>query len=278
MIQRYVNTGEVTVLEWNLPLRTQKQIRTEGMFTALNECNLRLVNRFEFALMVDVDEFILPYGNVTDLFHMLDKITGSENVGAFIFKNAFHYLYWSNDTSTTEEYAPDLFDKYYVKKVNQTFHHRHKDLDYSFQSSSIVRPYLLTQTKTRRLEKLHKHGTRSKYIVRPEAADMIGNHNVWTFFPGFIINTVTKVGGISPINTYFILGFGGKNINEDVAVSHHYRICEFGGFECLKSPSKIDRVAHRWAKSLFTRVKNACDLTFGQQQGCPKAPPLGSPW
>ena len=173
VVQRYVNMGEVTVLEWNLPLRTQKQIRTEGMFTALNECNLRLVNRFEFALMVDVDEFILPYGNVTDLFQMLDRITGSPKGGAFVFKNAFHYLYWSNDTSTTEEYARDLFDTYDVKKVNETL--------------STVRPYLLTQTKTRRLVKLHNHGTRSKYIVRPDAADMIGNHNVWTFFPGFIM-------------------------------------------------------------------------------------------
>ncbi len=30
---------------WNLPLVTQKEIRTEGMFTALNECSLRLVNK-----------------------------------------------------------------------------------------------------------------------------------------------------------------------------------------------------------------------------------------
>ena len=175
VIQRYVNTGEATVLEWNLPLKTQKQIRTEGMFTALNECNLRLVNRFEFTLMVDVDEFILPYGNVTDLFQMIDGITGSPKMGAFVFKNAFHYLYWSNDTSTTEKYARGLFDQYDVKKINDT--------------SSIVQPYLLTQTKTRRLVNLHNHGTRSKYIVRPDAADMIGNHNVWTFFPGSILLT-----------------------------------------------------------------------------------------
>ena len=145
------------------------------MFTALNECNLRLVNRFEFTLMVDVDEFILPYGNVTDLFQMIDGITGSPKMGAFVFKNAFHYLYWSNDTSTTEKYARGLFDQYDVKKINDT--------------SSIVQPYLLTQTKTRRLVNLHNHGTRSKYIVRPDAADMIGNHNVWTFFPGSIFLT-----------------------------------------------------------------------------------------
>jgi len=43
-----------------LPLRTQKDIRTEGMFTALNDCNLRMVGRYELVVMVDVDEYILP--------------------------------------------------------------------------------------------------------------------------------------------------------------------------------------------------------------------------
>ncbi len=65
VLNRYRRTGEVSVLRWNLPLRSQKQIRTEGMFTALNECNLRLVHRFEFVLMVDVDEYILPYNATT---------------------------------------------------------------------------------------------------------------------------------------------------------------------------------------------------------------------
>jgi hypothetical protein len=33
VVERYQRTGEVTVLRWNLPLKTQRQIRTEGMFT-----------------------------------------------------------------------------------------------------------------------------------------------------------------------------------------------------------------------------------------------------
>ena len=166
VLQKYASMGEVTVLEWNLPLETKKQIRTEALFTALNECNLRLVNRFEFALMVDVDEFILPYGNVPNLLQMMDRIGGSPRVGAFVFKNAFHYLYWPNDTSSMREYEPNLLGTYNMK------------------NKSTVQPYLLTLTKTRRLVKLHDHGIRSKYIVRPEAADMIGNHFVWKFFPG----------------------------------------------------------------------------------------------
>ena len=167
-----MSIGEATVLEWNLPLQTKKQIRTEGMYTAYNECNLRMVNRFEFALTVDVDEFILPYGNVSDLFQMMDSIVDTPKVGAFVFKNAFHYLYWPNDTSTIKEYAY-IFGTYNVKNINVNL--------------TIVQPYLLTQTKTRRVLKLHDHGIRSKYIVRPEAADMIGNHLVHSFFPGFMM-------------------------------------------------------------------------------------------
>ena len=174
VLQKYASIGEVTVLEWNLPLQTKKQIRTEGMFTALNECNLRLVNRFEFALMVDVDEFILPYGNVSDLFQMMERIVDSPKIGAFVFKNAFHYLYWSNDTSTIKEYAHNIFGTYNVKKINENL--------------TTVHPYLLTQTKTRQLLKLHDHGIRSKYIVRPEAVEVIGNHFVWKFFPGIIMH------------------------------------------------------------------------------------------
>ena len=58
-----------------------------------------------------------------------------------------------------------------------------------------------------------------------------------------------------------------------MAVSHHYRICEDEAYDCWTLPSKIDRVAHRWAKSLFNGVKRACDDTFGQEGSCPEAAP-----
>ena len=58
-----------------------------------------------------------------------------------------------------------------------------------------------------------------------------------------------------------------------MAVSHHYRICEETAYDCWKFPSKTDRVAHRWAKSLFNEVQKACYLIFGQDKGCPDALP-----
>jgi hypothetical protein len=60
-------------------------------------------------------------------------------------------------------------------------------------------------------------------------------------------------------------------------LSHHYRICEYGGFECLKKDSQVDTVAHKWGSKLVKSVATACELIFDGDT-CPEAPPLGSPW
>jgi hypothetical protein len=42
----------LSILSWNLPVTSQKKIRTEAQFTALNDCNFRLINRVKYAVMV----------------------------------------------------------------------------------------------------------------------------------------------------------------------------------------------------------------------------------
>ena len=77
-----------------------------------------------------------------------------------------------------------------------------------------------------------------------------------------------------------ISGFSAKNIGEEVAVSHHYRLCDAHacdaahGLQCTQLPTKIDRIAHRWARHLFARVNEICDHTFGKEKGCPEATAL----
>ena len=66
-------------------------------------------------------------------------------------------------------------------------------------------------------------------------------------------------------------------MKHDDGLSHHYRICEFGGFECLNTSSVIDTSAQKWGKSLISNVRTACNNIF-DKDGCPVAPPLGSPW
>lgn len=86
-----------------------------------------------------------------------------------MFKNTFHYLNWDNDTSTIFRFGTNF----------QGFN----------ADTARVSPYLFTQVKTRRTTELPKFGQRSKYIVRPEAVDLLGNHNVWAL----IIGKVTYV-------------------------------------------------------------------------------------
>ena len=44
--------------------------------------------------------------------------------------------------------------------------------------------YLVTMYKTTRLVKLHNHGSRSKYVVKPENVIECGNHNIWLYKSG----------------------------------------------------------------------------------------------
>ena len=54
-------------------------------------------------------------------------------------------------------------------------------------------PQLVTQTKLKRTKTPNKNGQRSKYIIRPEYAVMVGNHVVWTLVKGeFLALAATK--------------------------------------------------------------------------------------
>ena len=79
------------------------------------------------------------------LFSSLDK--WDDRAGSFIFANTFHYLQWQ-DWPTKDSPKADK------------------------------RPYLVTQQKVWRKSVAEPHGRRSKYVVRPEAVMMAGNHAV----------------------------------------------------------------------------------------------------
>ncbi len=49
-----------------------------------------------------------------------------------------------------------------------------------------------------------------------------GNHFIWEFSEGFNLNVPVSVGFL-----------------------HHYRVCEFGGDDCVRTESKVDRTAFR---------------------------------
>lgn len=68
-VKRYKSTKyakpTINILPWNLRMRSQKEIRTEGLFAALNDCLYRTMHRYRYLAMVDLDEFIVPRHNDT---------------------------------------------------------------------------------------------------------------------------------------------------------------------------------------------------------------------
>ena len=53
--------GLVKLLPWNLDMISQKEIRTEGLFAALNDCLYRNMKSVKYLIMMDLDELIIPY-------------------------------------------------------------------------------------------------------------------------------------------------------------------------------------------------------------------------
>ena len=77
---------------------------------------------------------------------------------------------------------------------------------------------------------------------------------------------------------FLISGYKQIKISQEEGLSHHYRICEYGGYDCLKKSSVNDSTALKWGSKLIGRVDKTCQEIFGEGKSCPEAPPLGSPW
>ena len=76
------------VLPWRLNIDSQTEIRTEGLFAALNDCLYRNMNDFRYLMLIDFDEFIVPHTNDT-LPQMLahvdaQKIIVTGNIGRYV--------------------------------------------------------------------------------------------------------------------------------------------------------------------------------------------------
>ena len=61
LLDHYIKAGLLTLLPWRFDMVSQKEIRTEGLFAALNDCLYRNMGRVEHLVMIDLDELIIPY-------------------------------------------------------------------------------------------------------------------------------------------------------------------------------------------------------------------------
>ncbi|GLV44982.1 uncharacterized protein CBL_14446 [Carabus blaptoides fortunei] len=214
ILRDYIAKGIVTMLPWKLNMASQKEIRTEGLFAALNDCLYRSMYRYSHVALVDLDEYIIPRHNDTlpQLLKWLGTRLNTRTTGSYSFQNAFFYLQWGDDPSI-------------------------------LQTTNSIESGLVTLRKTRRRAKLHPHKQRSKYICRPEFIVEAGNHFVWEFIPGH----------------------GTLNVPADAAILHHYRVCEFGGDDCVKTASTVDAMAYRYKERLISRVS---DHFYQMKQTC----------
>ncbi|KAH8413442.1 hypothetical protein KR009_011176 [Drosophila setifemur] len=222
----------VSILPWNLRMRSQKEIRTEGLFAALNDCLYRTMYRYKYLALVDLDEFIVPRytDTLNDLLNSLNQRFRNRNTGAYSFQNAFYYLQFADDSLASS------------------------GIEGGNDQLASVRASLVTQRKTRRRYKLHPQKQRSKYICKPEAVVEAGNHFVWEFAPGK----------------------GSLNVPPKEAILQHYRVCEFGGNDCIKAPSIVDRTTTKYVNRLVERV-DAVYRHLRQRCDLPALPTLPNP-
>uniref|UniRef100_A0A8D8YWY8 Glycosyltransferase family 92 protein n=1 Tax=Cacopsylla melanoneura TaxID=428564 RepID=A0A8D8YWY8_9HEMI len=232
----------VSTYEWHLNMISQKEIRTEGLFSALNDCLYRNMYLYSYIMFIDLDEFIVPKNNTTlvELISWLSKHLSTHSIGSYSFQNAFFYLQWPNDDSI--------------------------DLGNRFESS------LVSISKTKRKLKLHPHKQRSKYIIRPEHVVEVGNHFVWEFIPGHgslnVPQNTVILHHYRICQVFFIhLQHKTSSFFSLSGILHHYRICEFGGNDCIKQKHVEDRTAHRYktqlvanVEAVYDRLKQRCEL------------------
>lgn len=181
VLRHYISQEKVTLLQWRLNLDSQKEIRTEGLFAALNDCLYRNINSVKYLMLIDFDEVIVPHQNnslldmIRDInsrpIYQTGKLVSPSMTAAYSFQNAFFYLQWPDQN--TEAYTPPL----------------------------------RTLVKTRRKQKLHPPKQRSKYICLPYLVKEAGNHFVWEFLKGKTVNVPTFIGFL---HHYRVCEFGGQ--------------------------------------------------------------------
>ncbi|XP_050546289.1 uncharacterized protein LOC126908342 isoform X2 [Daktulosphaira vitifoliae] len=204
ILNHYKKDNLISMLPWEIDLVSKKEIRTEGMFAALNDCLYRNMYTSKYVAFLDIDELIMPKQNNT-LTQLIKWMNTYQSPAAYSFRNAFFYMQWADDESLQLEKNP-------------------------FHSNLIV------LRKTRRKTKLHPHKQRSKYICDPRRVVEVGNHFIWEFLdPGHDATLY---------------------IPAERAILHHYRVCEYGGDDCITADSVIDRTVYKYKSKLVDKVTN----------------------
>ena len=118
---------------------------------------------------------------------------------------------------------PLIFCRYGVKvppqpKVTSAYSFQNAFFYLQFADDQEAGSPMRVLRKTRRKSKFNPQKQRSKYICVPRNVKEAGNHFIWEFGRGSNLNVPTKYGYL-----------------------HHYRVCEFGGDDCIRKVMWIEQ-------------------------------------
>ncbi|KAK6194665.1 hypothetical protein SNE40_000259 [Patella caerulea] len=147
LLNDYIKTGEVTLLNYNLPIGT-KDVHYFGQIAAVNDCVYRSRGVSRYVFVVDIDEILIPYA-FNDWMEMMDNLTSAEpKASSFSFRTTFF------DTTMPDD----------------TRRYRQKDL--------ATRYKLTTLLKVWRENYIFERNVRCKVIGKPELIDVMAIHTV----------------------------------------------------------------------------------------------------
>ncbi|TRY80777.1 hypothetical protein TCAL_12011, partial [Tigriopus californicus] len=164
VLKYYETKGLITLFRWTLPYG-RNDILHNAHHTCINDCKMRVINRFEFLVTVDVDEFLLPTNGMTTLYDLIQEIHKKEQannrnpsfIGAYTFLNKFFFKEFGKVENIDGEpgKAGKIEDK--------------------------LRISLSTQAYVKRSPSFFPYRRRSKYIARPNGTDFLTVHHTANF-------------------------------------------------------------------------------------------------
>ena len=125
----------------------------QGQRILLNDCLYRYMYRSKYIIFKDLDEFLVPLGNVTNLGELVNSLNMSSTTAEYNIAQVMLPITWPDDDT--------------------------------YRLDENVRKYnMRTLLKTTRSANIHKHELRSKYIINPRLVTEVTVHYSESYVPG----------------------------------------------------------------------------------------------
>ena len=175
------------MIPWQLPMKSQinknttisggarmgeipgKSLKYFGQINGIQDCIYRNMDNFEFLLVLDYDEFMVPYNTQYDRYNSTWDSRSRDDDNLYLFLKKFQTANEINRPKQGEykHYASMLFEQ-------QSFC---GDLQYNDMTG-------LLRVTTNTHEKLHE-GDHKKSVLNPRGFDRVNSHMVYKSLKGF---------------------------------------------------------------------------------------------